>query len=1588
MKANKLQRISNRIKKKAIQALLYISEDEFDITKSSFFNCLKIIVYFLQLEGYVFSQYESKPLTLKENIYFSNYTQLSAFTFILFQIGNDFLTQLFFYVIFFLHLIIYLLLAILSLDKQIEKSGITKKMLHLFFTNYQWIFVTPFQEISIGVMVCGDNAFIKQNQYSQDCQQTKNQFLYIFGSISTIFVFISGFSISYFFRNYQFNDKTFSRQFNYATILRILLHQIVIILYYIDINGIDFIKHAVSQTIGLTLILDIIFNQPFGYSFDSKFYSAATLNHQCLLILSTIWIFKSKQNDEFIFLAFLMFIPINTFVSNQFLRLKQLKIYNTFNPFAFQNKFDKQLEEIYRVAESSENNVESKLLLYLIFNNHITICQDIECLCMRDIQSFFINNSINSNKLNQWTTILFQKQLNFALINKDFDFYEHLSLKFVTFLAKYQNNPINAYSVLQKIMNSQKSQSQMSKSRRQTTVSFYFKNIQKILLRRNRKQFMNQQIHCSKKVESLLQGQAQIENIGQQMQEELLKLAMEKQKFWESYLNSKIASFQLLDQALNRVQQRIIQTTYIIKQLRNKIQHLINQKHDCVSILNFELLFKICTTNNAQEVYDIQQKIKSILLADQYEDESYLNIHFQTKECISLIANISQNKRGELWKPNQTVLQKFFQKNQEIKHLNDILPSFIADIHNGIIENYIRQGRSSRTNAVTQIFSNIGEEYIEPIQFTLKFFFPKFESDDDFYMIGFLRKEEEISESNQHEKKVSGYICFDQNLNILGINQVVAQKLNHKFQRFNNYNGLDICSLLPTILSSLIDQYKQILNGKIDNLIDNEMIIQKNQEVFYVPNEFQKNYYINPNDSLVDKIKKFEEIYAEIQEEQCQFLNSYHVDYQIYSKRLKYFNECTNNVQYKEFLILQLQFLENHFSNENNNIKVYQKNQSQQTEINVNNLDGILEIASSRSKSSTKSVLQQIQIFHNLLSNLTKSKHQQLFKIINVFFLFFFIFIFITVSFTFKGKNVIFNDCKIKQIQIIYEVAIYSSLINSINNEGIVEISKPYFDINVEDVNLSISYLQYQQILSELIDYSSNNFFRIIQETDFILDLPNNFTMQLFSEFGQGIEYNKVENVLTFRQILSSNIQNYKSLRKKQDLSTIVLNYFNYLEQLKVSTQTCLDDSKIEINQSILFAYKILIFMYVLLILIYLTQIYIVNRMIKRRKFILKLFIRTDYKEALLENEKFQILTAWFNQTKKGWNQKSMSILLKQLNLNVKTLKDDDEILNGLTSSDRRLNEKGEKLLENSEKLKMHFSHRYQNCTGYITISILFLFTLIYILTFHIQITNISDDLLYFSSFSLLLQNYQINYVVQYFRCQYYMNYQFYNYFENKIMVEIYRQNNFTEQNLEDALIQLNKNVFSSILTNFDDAIMDRILKLSEEEQAQFFEGKVCQIDVKICDENSRNVLLKEDLENYYNISLNQIFLQQGQIFYQNNEMYNMEGLIGDYVNNLLISKEYFLNNVWGFDIIINRVSNCIVYFLRRMNNTLEDSESIMFLYALIIGLLYFSLMLMFILLFGWYFSKQDQKQKQCLLQMPFSTILKKNIYSSLKFID
>lgn len=47
-----------------------------------------------------------------------------------------------------------------------------------------------------------------------------------------------------------------------------------------------------------------------------------------------------------------------------------------------------------------------------------------------------------------WTAYIFEESLKLALTHQDHEIYEHISLKYVTFLSKYKNNPVNAYVIL------------------------------------------------------------------------------------------------------------------------------------------------------------------------------------------------------------------------------------------------------------------------------------------------------------------------------------------------------------------------------------------------------------------------------------------------------------------------------------------------------------------------------------------------------------------------------------------------------------------------------------------------------------------------------------------------------------------------------------------------------------------------------------------------------------------------------------------------------------------------------------------------------------------------------------------------------------------------------------------------------------------------------------------------------------------------------------------------------------------------------------------------------------------------------------
>lgn len=99
-----------------METILEIIEDYTDTQLPEIFYYALILIYFFQVsiplihyqnQGYIYSNFEIKPLYDSKAKILGNIGELSAITFLLFYKGNDTLTLLFFAVVFSINLFYY-----------------------------------------------------------------------------------------------------------------------------------------------------------------------------------------------------------------------------------------------------------------------------------------------------------------------------------------------------------------------------------------------------------------------------------------------------------------------------------------------------------------------------------------------------------------------------------------------------------------------------------------------------------------------------------------------------------------------------------------------------------------------------------------------------------------------------------------------------------------------------------------------------------------------------------------------------------------------------------------------------------------------------------------------------------------------------------------------------------------------------------------------------------------------------------------------------------------------------------------------------------------------------------------------------------------------------------------------------------------------------------------------------------------------------------------------------------------------------------------------------------------------------------------
>lgn len=98
---------------------------------------------------------------------------------------------------------------------------------------------------------------------------------------------------AYFFRNYEFMEVNLLKRRNSLLMRTVLTLKFILIMMYFSNANTDFLKHALSQAIGMTSLMDYFVNYPYSDSVIAHYYLKVIAWYEIIVIVSHIWIFSS-----------------------------------------------------------------------------------------------------------------------------------------------------------------------------------------------------------------------------------------------------------------------------------------------------------------------------------------------------------------------------------------------------------------------------------------------------------------------------------------------------------------------------------------------------------------------------------------------------------------------------------------------------------------------------------------------------------------------------------------------------------------------------------------------------------------------------------------------------------------------------------------------------------------------------------------------------------------------------------------------------------------------------------------------------------------------------------------------------------------------------------------------------------------------------------------------------------------------------------------------------------------------------------------------------------------------------------------------
>ncbi|CAD8154309.1 unnamed protein product [Paramecium octaurelia] len=1389
----------------------------------------------------------------------------------------------------------------------------------------------------------------------------------------------------------------------------------------------------------LCILIDVVTNTPFGFTNETVFYSKILLSSFFFGILITIWIFTNKD-DGIIFLTFTIFLPIifaaNQTVFSNYFEQQSLK----FCEFIDCTLSEEPLEYLLLLSHPLTMTQTSICQTLKLLNIHCNNCKDLQCPCNQSLSKFVLSHGpFDNDKLYIWIQYQFQKLIKISM-RKEYSIenFEQLTIKFSTFLQKYRENSYLSYKSIQDIVINFNRSQKNSQQYPQFFISLTKKiqsDTKQELEQINRSNFV-----ITKTEFKTLQDLNLFFCYENDLMTKIRQQVYYCKEFWILYQNGTLKDFNALLIQSKRILNQIEKVQQIYKIF---LQNREDPQYENLLTLRINLLISITCLDDLQTQLKKADRLQVVQRESLYSSKQQFHIlKYINNEAISVASLVSFQSFGMIDLKISNNFKQFFgyDDNDQITQISHLLPTQIGDIHDGLVENFLMVGQSSKIYNSQESFIKNKNNFIENITMCLTISLPLQADIHYFLIISHLLKQFTLEKKNQDSLE-KGYLLVDVNFQVFGISESIFKKVTQFSQ--NDRINLDqiqqkliVFQLIPDLFVKMQEYYKikQLQNA---NLTNQEVLFFKHGGSFQIPNKqifnnnnseekikkkkkkknnLLTNKIIINNLNKIEKQSNFNNIsqfqfpieYSVVQNLLNPLINGITSDFLYYKIEIEYQDDINNGKSSLQFLpsYHDIQTEQINSKNKSQNHILLQSFDSKDDEFL--NYQQVIASSTTTQRNNKNDFFYQANLLNSLLNN--KSIPKPILSLILLFICqnLILLTLIIFIAMMFSQKSILQSNCvKIVTTDLDFLDA-YSQMMSGSRHviyyrDFYEKISDQKLRIDKNDVEFSrenkllISWNHINLGITRLITIYEQNSKNLNQgsEDDLNISIINS---DLKSKIVQQVQdqstyYQVMFQIFfmskqTFTQNLSNFLQNSTDPYTTQiSRSLVYYNYFDVTQLVQAKLDTC-KSYNYYINEYIdrITAY-FFIGLYLAILIIAIIQFMFYVQIKRQISFYLQLFVQLDCQDSIKSLQRFENIHKLLNKQSIVLSKKYYEKIVAQTSLQYDQL--------------RSINFNNQPNLIQTQKQKEKQVRIDNNLSYFSHIFALVLITLIpviYALAYQLYYNIISVNVTPINNSAIQAQEMRLKFITTINR---YDQFLVKSYFESYCKLSqsdssykcsfnnIYSDNQILQQiEMNETIIQEELNTFQQLdFSNFFFNTINSNSFNSEEKQSILSKDTCLLTNCDMKKDIFQERLFQENLNSYFFQGIIKLHQIVSSLYLQFNLIYQNLNTPEEKLNaiqDIMEENDYLIYILWGLDAIQYQISEFSQYFVNTSLTTLNDFTANMLVNVIQSGIGMLLMVGAIQIIFIQILLKKQIIAKQLFKIVPLQIIFQKNIQRQL----